>query len=218
MLPVTITPACRAPDPCGALNGQRAPVARRALAAGRVLAAGRALAACIVACALLAACGSPSSPTSAQRAASSLAHLKAIGIKRSSAAHKTAKPAAPGSADLVAAIAGDKSPVPVEVRYALRQRPEVGKPVELDVEVTPTGPLGRLVTSFHVEDGLSIENGGAASETDRPAPGVPLSRALTIVAQRDGIFYVSATVLVDAGADSVARTFTIPVIAGAGTS
>jgi len=218
MLPVEITPACPALAARRAVGAHRALGAHRAVGGRRALAAGRALTACIASCVLLAACGSPSAPASAGRAASSLAHLKASSVKRSSAAHKTAKPAAPGSADLVAAIAGDKSPVPVEVRYALRQRPEVGKPVELDVEVTPTGPLGRLVTSFHVEDGLSIENGGAASETDRPAPGVPLSRALTIVAQRDGIFYVSATVLVDAGADSVARTFTIPVIAGAGTS
>jgi hypothetical protein len=130
----------------------------------------------------------------------------------------TKKPTPPGSADFVAAVAGDKSAVPVEVRFELHGRPEIGKPVELDIQVTPTAPLGRVVTSFHAEDGLDIEQGGAASETDRPTPGVPLSRALTIVAQHDGIFYVSATVLVDLGADSVARTFTIPVIAGAGQS
>ncbi len=119
---------------------------------------------------------------------------------------------------MVAAVSGDKAGVPVEVRFALRQRPEVGQPVELDVEVTPTAPLGRLVTSFRAGDGLTIQDGGGTSESDRPVPGMPLSRALKIVARRDGIFYVNATVLVDAGADSVARTFTIPVIAGAGAS
>jgi hypothetical protein len=169
-------------------------------------------------CAALAACGSSSPAGSAGSGGSSFPHLKSMAVKRPAAAHAAAKPMVPGSADFVAAVGGGKSAVPVEVRFALRDRPEVGKPVELDVEVTPTAPLGRLVTSFHAEDGLAIERGGAASETDRPEPGMPLSRALTIVAQHDGIFYVSATVLVDAGADSTARTFTIPVIAGAGAS
>ncbi|HEY2590047.1 MAG TPA: hypothetical protein VGI35_00545, partial [Steroidobacteraceae bacterium] len=163
----------------------------------------------------LAGCGSHSAPGSAGGAAASFA--KAIGA-RHPAANVAKKPTSPGYADFVAAVAGDRGAVPVEVRFELRGRPEVGKPVELDIQVTPTAPLGRLVTSFHAEDGLSIEQGGAASETDRPTPGTPLSRALTIVAQHDGIFYVSATVLVDLGADSVARTFTIPVIAGAGQS
>ena len=172
-------------------------------------------------CGVIAACSHSSTPGSAAGAASSLAHLKALAVGHPSAVHASEKPAAPGTADLVAAVAiggGDKNEVPVEVQFELHDRPEVGKPVELDVRVTPTAPLGRLVTSFYAEDGLAIQQGGAASETDRPTPGTAVSRALTIVAQHDGIFYVRATVLVDLGADSVARTFTIPVIAGAGTS
>jgi len=167
-------------------------------------------------CIALAACGSHATPGSAGSAASSL--VKALGARHPPAANAAKKRVLPGSADFVAAVAGDKSAVPVEVQFQLHARPEVGKPVELDVQVTPTAPLVRLVTSFHAEDGLAIEQGGAASEADRPAPGVPVSRALTVIAQHDGIFYVSATVLVDLGADSVARTFTIPVIAGAGAT
>lgn len=162
-----------------------------------------ALGACALA--VLAACGSsktPESPVTHQKAA------QAAGRESGSASH----------ADLVAAVSSGKEGVPVQVQFELRQRPEVGRPAELDVEITPTAPLGRLLTSFHAEDGLTIQDGGAAKESDRPEPGVPLSQTLTIVPQRDGIFYVSTTVLVDSGAESVARTFTIPVIAGAGAS
>lgn len=172
----------------------------------------------LAACAALSACGSSPAPGTAAGAGSTLSHLKALGARHPAAVHARARSAGAGRADLVAAVAGEKTAVPVQVQFALRSRPEIGKPVELDIEVTPTGPLGRLVTSFHAQDGLEIERGGGASATDRPEPGVPLSRALTIVARHDGIFYVSATVLVDQGADSVARTFTIPVIAGAGAS
>jgi predicted small lipoprotein YifL len=169
----------------------------------------------VATCAMLAACGSSGPGGSPPGLPPS--HAKPAG-----AAHPASlvrgRPRAAGAPDMVAAVSGEKSGVPVEVRFALRERPEVGQPVELDVEVTPTAPLGRLVTSFHAEDGLTIEEGGGASESDRPVPGTPLSRTLKIVARRNGIFYVNATVLVEAGADSVARTFTMPVIAGAGAN
>jgi len=169
-------------------------------------------------CAALTACGSASHSGSGALGASSIAHLKEIAIRRSPLGHAMARPVAPGAADFVIAVGVDRTALPVEVRFALRKRPEVGKPVELDVQVTPTAPLGRILTSFHADDGLTIEGGGATGETDRPEPGVAVSHALTIVAQHDGLFYVKATVLVDIGADSVARTFTIPVIAGGGAS
>jgi len=168
-------------------------------------------------CGALTACGGSSSGTGAA-GASSLAHLKSIALGRSSATRATARAATASGGDFVTAVGVDRTALPIEVQFALRKRPEVGEPVELDIRVTPTGPLGRLIMSFHAEDGLAIAGGEAASETDRPAPGIPLSHALTIVAQRDGIYYVKATVLVDVGADSIARTFTIPVIAGAGAS
>lgn len=171
-----------------------------------------ALAGAAVAFAVVTACGSSGSPGALS---SILASRQAKGA-HSAAPHKAAPRAAGG--EMVAAVGSDKGGLPIEVHFALRQRPEVGRPVELDIEVTPLGPIGRLVTSFHAEDGLAIEKGGSPEESDRPEPGVPLSRSLTIVAQRDGIFYVNATVLVDSGADSVARTFTIPVIAGEGTT
>lgn len=191
--------------------------ARAAPGSGRLRAMGRfGTLSLLAACAALTACGSSAPSGSAAGASASFAHLGSI-ARHPATGHAKAKPAAPGSADFVAAVGGDKA-APIEVRFALRNRPEIGKPVELDVQVTPTGPLTRLVTAFHADNGLAIEAGGATRETDRPEPGVPLASALTIVAQRDGLFYVRATVLVDAGAESVARTYTIPVIAGAGTS
>jgi hypothetical protein len=119
--------------------------------------------------------------------------------------------------DMVRAV-GDATGggVPVEVRFALRDRPEVGKPAELDLELVPSAPLDRIITSFYAAPGLSVASGAQSAETERPEPGVPIEHTLKIVAQRDGIFSVTATVLADSSAGSVARTFTIPIIAGAG--
>jgi hypothetical protein len=120
--------------------------------------------------------------------------------------------------DMVEAVSSAKSDdLPVQVRFALRERPEIGKSSELDLVMIPSAPLDRLITVFHAEDGLSVSAGAEPTQRDRPEPGVPIRHRLTIVPQRDGIFYVTATVLVDSASGSVARTFTIPVIAGTGT-
>jgi len=145
-----------------------------------------------------------------------------VAAARSTATHAAGAPAAGGAAahedaEMVAAVASTKTDGIVQVRYALRKRPEVGAPAELDVELVPAMPLDRLVATFHAEDGLTLSEGGEPAEYDRPEPGVAISRPLEIVAQHDGIYYVHTTVLADAGADSIARTFTIPIIAGAGT-
>jgi hypothetical protein len=117
---------------------------------------------------------------------------------------------------MVTAVSAGKSGLPVDVKFALRQRPEVGQSAELDLIVIPSAPLDRLMTSFHAEEGLTLSDGAQPSVQDRPEPGVPIPHALTIVPKQDGIFYVDAIVLADSGTESIARTFTIPVIAGGG--
>ena len=133
-----------------------------------------------------------------------------------SAAKRAAHPAAAHGTDMVAAVSSGKSSLPVDVKFELRQRPEVGQPAELDLLVIPSGQLDRLLTSFHAQDGVAIRSGAAPSVQDRPEPGVPIAHTLTIVPQQDGIFYVDATVLADWGGESIGHTFIIPVIAGAG--
>ncbi len=119
--------------------------------------------------------------------------------------------------DMVAAVSGGTgNDMPVKVRFALRDRPEIGKSATLDLEVVPSAQLDRLVAVFHAQDGLSVSAGAQPAQSDHPEPGIPIAHELTIVPQRDGIFYLDATVLVDFGNESVARTFTIPVIAGSG--
>lgn len=135
---------------------------------------------------------------------------------RSASSRRAALPGAKREMDMVTAVSAGKSELPVDVKFSLRQRPELGQSIALDLQVIPSAPLDRLITSFHAEDGLALGDGAQPIVHDRPDPGVPIEHTLTLTARQDGIFYVNATVLADSGTESIARTFTIPVIAGAG--
>ena len=119
-------------------------------------------------------------------------------------------------ADMVSAVSSGKTPTDIELKFALRQRPTVGEPVDIDVAVVPVRELDQVYATFNATDGLEISSGGTMRQVEHPEPGVPIPHTVTIVAQRDGIFYVSATVLADSTTNSVTHSFSIPVIAGAG--
>jgi hypothetical protein len=121
-----------------------------------------------------------------------------------------------GDIDMTAAVSSAKGSARVVVRFALRERPQVGKPFQVDLALVPQMALDHVVASFYAEDGLTLKDGGETASLDRPEPYAAIQRTLTVVPQRDGIFYVSATVVADAGDESVARTYTIPLIAGSG--
>jgi hypothetical protein len=159
---------------------------------------------CAVLCGL-AACGWPGE------------HGAGHAVAAATASSASPQHAPRADSDMVSAVsAGKGGGLPVDVKFALRQRPEVGQSAELDLIVIPSAPLDRLMTSFRAEEGLTLSDGAQPSVQDRPEPGVPIPHALTIVPKQDGIFYVDATVLADSGTESIARTFTIPVIAGGG--
>jgi len=123
-----------------------------------------------------------------------------------------------GAADnMVGAVSATKGGPPVEVKFELRERPQVGQPVDVDIAVLPISPnLERVHAAFQAGDGLDLVSGGETAPIERPQDGVPIHHTLRIIPKRDGIFVVSAVVTVDSANESLSRTFTIPLIAGEG--
>ncbi|MEJ0038395.1 MAG: hypothetical protein WDO68_20340 [Gammaproteobacteria bacterium] len=139
----------------------------------------------------------------------------------STAASKSnaARKAAPGGgdADMVAAFSATRGqPGLVDLKFKLAKRPAVGEPVEIDLALIPSVPLERLFARFQAAEGLQIVSGAESEHFERPAKGASVSHKLTVTAKTDGIFYVTAIVLADSDTESVARTFSIPLIAGQG--
>lgn len=132
----------------------------------------------------------------------------------------TKKAAAPvgGDADMVTAFSATRGPNQglVDLKFKLAKRPAVGEPVEIDLQMVPAVELERLFARFQAGEGLQIVSGAESEHFEHPAKGLPVAHKMTVTAKSDGIFYVTAVVLADSDKESVARTFSFPLIAGQG--
>src|ERR1700722_12933046 len=123
-------------------------------------------------------------------------------------------PAALALANMVSAVGSTGKPYgDIELKFDLRARPVVGEPVDIDLALIQTQDLDRVSATFQAVDGLEVTKGGRSPEFSRPPAGVPISHTVTVIPQRDGVFYVSAVVLVDLASETVTRNFSIPLIA-----
>lgn len=127
------------------------------------------------------------------------------------------KPKKPGAGkDMVAAVSASKTPGAVDLRFVLVGKPAVGQPVEIRTSLTPTAELELLFARFQASEGMELVKGAETQHYERPAVGEELSHTVTVIPKADGIYNITATVLTDSASDSIARTYTIPIIAGAG--
>jgi hypothetical protein len=138
---------------------------------------------------------------------------------KASAAAAAARKAAQGSDTMVSAVTLNKTPtaVPVEVKFELRDRPQVAQPANVDLIILPmSAAVDRVSGKVEADDGLELLDGAQIPGTEHPAEGVPIRHSIKVRADRDGIFTFSAVLVVEAGGQSVTETFSMPVIAGSG--
>jgi hypothetical protein len=134
--------------------------------------------------------------------------------------HKSSAPSKPGEeplSDMVAAVSGSKAGPPVDLKFSLPVRPEVGQVTDIDVAVVPLDPVPDNVSvSFQVVDGLEIVDGSQLDRVEKLTGGTPIRHVVKILPKRDGIFALTAVVSFAASNQELNRTFTIPVISGEG--
>jgi hypothetical protein len=144
------------------------------------------------------------------------------GTSASGKSHKAKKSDGPSKAgaepigDMVAAVTASKGP-PVELKFALPVRPEVGQVTDIDIALVTSQPVPESVSiSFTVVDGLEIVEGSQMERIDKPAVGTPIRHVVKVLPKRDGIFAITAVVSFTVSNQETNRTFSIPVIAGQG--
>lgn len=154
-------------------------------------------------------CGSADKPSAATSSSNAKARKQ-----------KSAVPATAGDRDIgemVAAVSASKSGPPVELKFLLSTRPEVGQVMDVDVAVIPRAPVPDSVSvSFQVVEGLEIVEGAQLDRVDKLVDGTPIRHVVKIRPKRDGIFALTAVVSFVAANHDSSRVFSIPVIAGEG--
>ena len=136
----------------------------------------------------------------------------------SASSSKSARPSQPrtGQGDMVAAVSASREAGIVDLKFTLLKRPTVGEPFEIEFAITPAADLELLFARFQASDGLQIISGGETERMEHPPRGEPVGHRVTVMPKADGIFAITAVVLADSDTESVARSFSIPVIAGQG--
>jgi hypothetical protein len=118
---------------------------------------------------------------------------------------------------MVAAVSSSKVGPPVELKFSLPTRPEVGQVMDVDVAVVPRAPVPDSVSvSFQVVDGIDIVEGAQLENVHSLVDGTPIRHVVKILPKRDGIFALTAVVSFVTSNQDASRTFSIPVIAGEG--
>jgi hypothetical protein len=156
--------------------------------------------------ALLWGCGSGSQPDA-----------RALKAHQAASAHKQMRPD-DGSRNLVSAVAVNKvASMPLQVKFALKARPDVGQPLDVDLVIVPlSGSVDRLSGKIEASDGLTVEDGAVIAPLDRPVEGTAIHHAIRVLPHRDGIFTFNAVLTVDSAGQTLTESYGMPLIAGAG--
>ena len=117
--------------------------------------------------------------------------------------------------DMVAAVSTAHSTTPIGMRFALSARPVIGTPLTVRLAlVTATGvAISHIRASFQPGDGLQLQGAHDLDVSD-PGAGAVIEQELSVVPQQAGVLSLNATVVVDTDGGSIARSYSIPLIAG----
>ncbi|MEP7244638.1 MAG: hypothetical protein ABI885_13300, partial [Gammaproteobacteria bacterium] len=129
---------------------------------------------------------------------------------------KNAANAADSHPDMVAAVSSGKTAGTVELHFAIAERPIAGQAVDIRIVITPREELEQIVARFQGSDAIEVVQGTETGRLERPVRGVDIPHTLTVKPKADGVYSIQAIILSDSETQSVARTFSIPIIVGAG--
>lgn len=117
--------------------------------------------------------------------------------------------------DMVAGVTTGKAGGLVDLKFKIKSRPELGQPLAIDIAILPKVASELMRANFIASEGLTVRTSPVPADYQQVQPGAIFRHELTVVPRENGVYFVSAIVLVQTDAGDVARTFSIPVVVGA---
>jgi hypothetical protein len=103
----------------------------------------------------------------------------------------------------------------IELKFELKDRPQLGQPLTISIALLPKVSANTMRVTYISTDALAVQPGAAPAEYRDIQSGSVYRHELSVVPRDNGVYYVSAVVLLDTDSASIARTFAIPVVVGA---
>jgi hypothetical protein len=111
------------------------------------------------------------------------------------------------------AVSDGKPGAAVTIRYDFSGKPTVGTPTELDVAFIPNAGVDSLEATLSGMEGVTLAGPLTASFTDVEA-GKPYRHRISVLPDRTGVFYITASVNTQIAGSTLNRTFSIPFVVG----
>ena len=126
-------------------------------------------------------------------------------------------PAARAVAGMVEAVGPVSGQSPVDLKFSIRDRPQIGQDDEIDYALIPRiAGIETVRVAFGALAGLKVVSRGPTLAAIKPAIGVPILGSVTVRPVKAGLFNLTAAVGVQSPSESVVWPFRIPVIAAEG--
>ncbi|WP_129777674.1 hypothetical protein [Peristeroidobacter soli] len=127
------------------------------------------------------------------------------------------KPVAAAPKDETATFAravGDGKPgAAVNIRYEFSGKPTLGVPTELDIAFIPSAGVDSMEATLAGMDGITLAGPLTASFTSVEADK-PYRHKISVLPDRTGVFYITASVNTQIAGSGLNRTFSIPFVVG----
>ena len=103
----------------------------------------------------------------------------------------------------------------VDLKFELKARPEIGKPLTIDVALLPRVATEAMNVTYLANEGLAVQQSSMPSKYEHVQAGSVYRHQATVVPSDQGVYSLSAIVMVQTDTGDVTRTFSIPVVVGA---
>lgn len=124
-----------------------------------------------------------------------------------------AGPAVPDTADMVSAVSTADAMPPVSLKFRIDQAPRVGEslPMTLALIQEPKLAIRDMHVAIQTRDGLQLKS-AATLDFNNPEAGATQLIPVEVQPLQPGVLSIAVTVLVNSEVESLARSYTIPII------
>ena len=111
------------------------------------------------------------------------------------------------------AVGDGKPGAAVTIRYEFSGKPSVGAPTELDVAFIPNAGVDSMEVKLTGMEGITLA-GPVQASFSAVEPGKAYRHKVSVLPDRTGVFYITASVTTQIAGSSLGRTFAIPFVVG----